>query len=868
MLLKDTEFTHLFSEMRQLIYRKGENLMQSQNKAGIAAIVIAAAGATAPIATVQAQGAAIIEEIIITSRRYEESVSDAPVAVNVLNQSFIENNRIDRQDDIFNYTPGATYESFSKLQPTASLRGLTAPTPGNPSSESSIQTVIDNVVVTKDFMKGTPLFDLARTEVLRGPQGTAFGRNASAGLLHFVTNRPDFDDTSGAINATIGSDERRELDGFFNLPLSDTTAVRFSFNHEQEDGQTEGFIFNEATQAIESIGGIDGEENTSLRLQLAFEPSDNFSANFKVEYSEDRDESPIRELCNPGPAVTGGAFGLNATPELSASLVDACDTPFEAFISESNDTVQQNPDTGLGLPDEVDFKLDRDILTVTAEFAWALDNGLNITSVTGFMDGDTDNLSDIVGTASDINWQAVTNDGDSFSTEIRIDNVGTDSSVRWLAGAYLLRDEETRTETLNFAQRDQRGGAFVPTTLFRGGTNETNSWSAFGELTFDVGDRTTLTYGARYLSDEKDYVARASGIGFSGQIAGIPGVGDVCGAIAGPPNPADDICPLLTFDDFPISDSWSASIYKLSLNHELSDTTNVYALYSEGFKSGAFQPDALNAEQASVVTEPEESINYEIGFKGESSSYRYALTFFDVTLDDVQTVNQVAIGDQGLFAGLISNVGRISTTGVEFDGAFALSESLTLSLGFAVQDTEIGGGTPDPSGLLDANTVDLDSGFVGAANGEDLIAEAVSFDGLRPGGAPEWTINVALDYAIQLKGGSTLDLRADFRGRDAVFFQTRDRFEIEQLTLNDGVTMVDVAGDSSDQLLRPTITDFGAQAKWTNADGNISITAWGKNLREDVDVTNFSPFIAAGINDFATGFRGKKELGLTVNYNF
>ena len=792
----------------------------------------------APVQNVHAQEAVatVLEEVVVTSRRYEESVNDAPVSVSVLSQGFLENNRIDRQDDIFNYTPGATYESFSKLQPTASLRGLTAPTPGNPSSESSIQTVIDSVVITKDFMKGTPLYDLARVEVLRGPQGTAFGRNASAGLLHFVTNRPDFDGTSGAVTATIGSDERYEVDGFYNAPLSETAAFRFSFNHEQEDGQTTGFIFNEATQEIENIGGIDGEENTALRFQLALQPNENFSANFKVEYSQDRDESPIRELCNPGPAITGPAFGLNASPELLATVDGACDTPFQAFISESNDTVQQFPDTGLGLPDEVDFKLDRDILNISAEFSWTLANGINITSVTGYLDGDTDNLSDIVGTASDINWQAVTNDGDSFSTEIRFDNAGTDSSVRWLAGAYYLTDEETRTETLNFAQRDQRGPPFVPTVLFRGGTNETDSWSIFGEVSFNLSDRATLTYGGRYLDDEKDYVSRAFGQGFFGQINGVPGTP----AGGAPVTCGGGVCPLLTFADFPISDSWDSYISKLSIDYEVSDSLNAYFLYSEGFKSGAFQPDALNADQASVITEPEESTNFEIGLKGEGSTYRYAITVFDITLDDVQTVNQVAIGNDGAFAGLISNVGEVSTTGIEFEGAVALANNLILNVGFAFQDSEIGGNTPDQSGLVDPAT-----------------GQVVSFDGLRPGGAPDWTFNVSLDYSIPLAGGSTIDLRADVRGRDDVFFQTRDRFVITNGVLQ-----------SSDQLLRPSITDFGAQAKWTNASENLSITLWGKNLAEDVDITNFSPFIAAGINDFATGFRGKREIGLTVNYNW
>lgn len=119
------------------------------------------------MAVAQGTGAAdgVLEEIVVTSRRYEERLQDAPVAVNVITAEFINNNRIERADDIMNYTPGATWESFSKVQPVASMRGIIAPTPGNSSSEASIQTVVDNVVITKDFMKSPPLFDLNRIEV-------------------------------------------------------------------------------------------------------------------------------------------------------------------------------------------------------------------------------------------------------------------------------------------------------------------------------------------------------------------------------------------------------------------------------------------------------------------------------------------------------------------------------------------------------------------------------------------------------------------------------------------------------------------------------------------------------------------------------
>ena len=789
----------------------------------------------------QEEQQATIEEIVVTSRRYEESITDAPVSVAVLSEDFLDERRIDRIDDIFSYTPGATYESFSKLQPTASIRGLVAPTPGNASSESSIQTVIDSVVVTKDFMKATPLFDLARVEVLRGPQGTAFGRNASAGLLHFVTNRPDTTETSGGVTATLGNRERFEVDAFYNTPISDRAALRVSFRHEQEDGQTEGFTIDEVTNEIENIGGIDGEQATAFRAQLAFDPTDSFSANLKFEYSEDRDESPIRELCNPGPGINN--FDILTTPNGVASITDACDSPFRAFISEEDD-----PDF-MGALDPVEFELNREIITLTAEFSWQLPNGLNLTSVTGYMEGDTENLSDIIGTAADINWQGVSNDGDSLSTELRIDNVGSASKFQWLAGVYLLTDEETRVETLNFAQRDARGGVFVPTVRETGGTGETDSWSIFAELSYDLTDQITLTYGGRFLNDDKDYITRAGGFGFSGQIAGLPGVGGnvldstgtpvpaVCQPFSPPPNPAIHVCPQITLDEVDQSESWSDYINKFSIDYAFADNLTAYFLYSEGFKSGAFQPDALNFDQASVITEPEESTNFEIGLKGQSSRYRYAITVFNIELDDVQAVNQVDLGN-GAFAGLISNIGNVETTGVELEGAFALTPNFTVSGSFAYIDSEIGGNTPDPEGLIDP------------ATGAPFV-----LDGERPGGAPDWTFNVAFDYLQILPGGSSVALRADVRGRDDVFFQNRRRFST-------------VDGSPSDALLRPTIIDIGAQITWTSPDEKFNVTAWGKNLLEDEDTTNFSPFIGGGINDFAIGFRGRTEYGLTASYGF
>ena len=166
------------------------------------------------------------------------------------------------------------------------------------------------------------------------------------------------------------------------------------------------------------------------------------------------------------------------------------------------------------------------------------------------------------------------------------------------------------------------------------------------------------------------------------------------------------------FSNHLVSDSWDDFISKLSWDYEVNDNTNIYLLYSEGFKSGTFQPDALNPAQADMVVLPETSTNYEFGVKGSGDRYQYSIAAFLMELDDVQTVNLVTAGAS--FLGLLSNIGTVETTGIEFEGTYLVNDNFLISGNFALIDAEMKN-TPDP---VDA-TIDI--------------------SGHRPPGAPEWT---------------------------------------------------------------------------------------------------------------------------------
>jgi len=195
----------------------------------------------------------------------------------------------------------------------------------------------------------------------------------------------------------------------------------------------------------------------------------------------------------------------------------------------------------------------------------------------------------------------------------------------------------------------------------------------------------------------------------------------------------------------------------------------------------------------------------------------------------VQTINLVPVGAG--FTGLISNVGRVESTGLEIEGTFLLGDNFLLSGNAAWIDAEMKD-TPDPTGAIDPDT-----------------GEVYSLNGHRPPGAPEWTYTLFGEYTANLGNGSSLMFRADVRSRSDVFNQTSNRFTDPPLRL------------------RPQVTNWGARITWTSSSQRLAISAWGKNLNEDVDIENFGP-PSPCCASFAAGFRGKRQYGVTGSFAF
>lgn len=766
-----------------------------------------------------------LEEIIVTSRRYEESITDAPLAVAVMNTEFLRENGVKNLHDILVLTPGADWDQFAKAQPGLTLRGIRGGAFGNASIEHAVSVVSDGVPITKAFMMTLPAYDQARVEVMRGPQGTTFGRNATLGLVHYISARPS-QESSAAIEVSAGERDLFGVNGHFNGALSDTVSGRIAFNYSDRPGPMDD----------ETSGDpLDYAINTSIRASLLIEPSDTFSAYLKFEYMDDEEFPTVRRGNDLGATWLTGSYD---------SYVNNVD-PWKVTLS---------PDPA-GNP----WIVEREMFNLTAELNWSLANDLSLTSITGYLDGDHYSNSDAFGTPYDIRDQLVWNDATEFSQEFRLDNHASGNQLRWLVGVSYLTDEEHRVE-LNEAE-PMRGNcnAVDPTgcprnsTLVTDGTNNTDAFGIFGEITYDISDSLTLAVGGRYSEDSRDLDMAVDGWGSAGGLGGIgldnPDPTRDCNAIqaATPGAPCGTEAMPVGYSGS-VSESWSDFSPKVSLSWAVNDNSNIYVLYSEGFKAGGFQQDARWRDALDLILDAEGATNLELGWKGSYESIVFAVTLFMQEQTDVHTGNLVAIGSSQ--SNLLVNAKGVENTGLELEGTWAATDNITLGGTIAKYDPKFLNGT-----IIN-----------GAQAADGTITGGEDVSGTMPSYNVDFAYYLFASYDWQLANGSSLRLRADVKHRDETWGQNGATNRAGRNLNDDGF-----------MYLKPSITKPGLRAEWTSADGEMSFSVWGRNLDDDPDPVNYGPPFGylylngpgpEPVRARASGLKGRRQIGATFRYNF
>lgn len=549
-----------------------------------------------------------IDEVVVTSLRRKSNMQKAPVAVTVIKPPLIREARIHGIEDVGTRVPGLTVASFSIGQPTIHVRGVGSNDDGA-ALDNSIVMFIDDVYVGRITAISMNFFDLEQIEIMRGPQGTLYGKNAIGGAINMTSKNPT-EQLSGTLEATVGNYNRRDLRGVISGPLvSDKILGRLAFHSRRRDGW----------QETDFLPGVkQNDENTwSTRGKLLFVLSDQLQVDINGDYSRDDLESTGRiPVVGRVPVRLLGPDGL---PTVQTAL------PTDIFKSLGGSVKKAiNSDRGF---------TDRTIWGLSSRVSRQGNYG-RFLSITAFRKTDFSWLEDSTGLPSSVTDQKVNSNVDEqhsqFSQEFRW--ISPDEArLKYVLGLYYLFEHTHRIENFIFpsgvATTDQN--------------NKTNSFAAFGEATYGVMDSVNITLGGRLTYENKKM--------------------DQQNIIRG-----DQV---ILLEEFTLRNegNWTDFSPNFSLSWQQSADIMWYASISRGYKSGGFQGAPATLDLARRIIDPESVWNYEVGYKSQwlDDRLRLNLVAFHSDYRDLQVVQFKTAGNFGVFQ--TSNAASASLEGLEME---------------------------------------------------------------------------------------------------------------------------------------------------------------------------------------------------------
>ena len=698
--------------------------------------------------SVHAQSA--LEEVIVLAQKREQSMMDVPIAVTALTGEQLQAAVV---NDIFDLRASIPALEVRAVDPPSqgtafAIRGL-GTSVFNMGFEPTVATFVDGVYRSRSgLLASTDLIDMERIEVLKGPQGTLFGKNTTGGAVTMYTNKPELGETSGYLRASYEEYNRTRLSGVLNLPLSDTAALRLAGGWAQGDG----WMDNKATG-----NEIHDLDRWNVKAQLLFMPNDDLSVRIIADYAELSEAccAPMRFVNDPRSGAVNGA----AAAEIGSTIIDPAD------IGDYNLALNTDP------------KLDAEDKGISAEINWTLASGLTLTSISAYRSYEDENYKDNDFTGVDVLYSNQDlPEVELFSQELRLagDSDFGFGPLSYTLGAYY--SEESIELNNEFIWGSQALTFFFPwhapmsRAYLSSFEQETDSFAVFAQGSWDVSDALSLTLGVRYSEDDKE-----------GSLVNDQPLALFMGM------PIPNVFPLGVVYDYDAEkedDEWT---WTASAQYDLSDETMVYASYTHGYKSGgismtrdaggtffAFTPvgPAGPFPPTDPTFDKETADSFEVGLKSTLMDGRMRLlaAAWYTEFEDLQV--QVLRPEDGAFA--VSNAEGAISQGIEFETNIAVTDALTLNASVQYLDATYDNGTGNLSG---ASVADLDN--------EDLAL------------ASDWTGTVGFNYDrpvgdnIAVFMDANLFFRSDARLSSEIQRYDTDQDGYELLTLRTGVRTLD-----------------------------------------------------------------------------
>jgi len=617
------------------------------------AIVSAATGCMQAHATeVKSFG---IEEIVVTAQKRAQSAQDVSIAINAFDAKTLKQLGVQTANDLGAYTPNLNVKnSTGNGNPIFTVRGLGVSTFAS-NSNPSVGMYIDEVYLMSNNMMGFSTFDIERVEVLKGPQGTLFGRNTTGGAVSFVTKKPNPEETEGELNITLGNYETTNVDGAINLPLSDTLAARFAFTSQKQD---KGFIHNRLTG--EDISGIDRQY---ARMSLLWEPTDSLTVNANLHAGRDTSTSGPWQAMGKrdpnDPTLVCDDYTQQNAAGAFANCVDVSgyrdpdgDDPFEGEFSGA-------------VPNEV--KSSGGVLNIS----WDINDQLNLTSVTGVENLTRNVTEDFDGGPNRVADNTYDNEMSSFQQELRL--AASNDRVDWMVGAFYSTDDNDTTDHFGYADR------FL-TDLLVAFDQSTDTMALFANTQWHLSDKIDVIAGVRWTKEETTWDGSTRAV----NVVSPTGFANILGDTT---NAEGDIVEIYGHGEAVRDETINATeaTYKLGIDYHFNEDVLLYANVSRGFKSGGFDGVwALDAD-GTLPFDSEEVIAIEAGAKSTllDGLMQLNAAVFSYDYTDMQVFGTDL---QGRFR--VSNAGDADVRGLELDVWYRPIEGLDIKTTFGYNDNE------------------------------------------------------------------------------------------------------------------------------------------------------------------------------------
>lgn len=558
-----------------------------------------------------------LEEVVVTAQRRSENLQETPIAVTALSSEALASRNVITTQDLMRVTPGLQVSTQtagdSGGSATFFLRGLGQQRSGN-GSEPAVGIYIDDFYFPSLQGSAFSILDIQQVEVLRGPQGTLFGRNTIGGAVRYTTRKPD-SDFAGYVTATVGNFGRADVTGVLNVPIGEQLAARLTVGRLD----TEGFV-------KPSNGGDDaGGARTDLgRLQVSWNPSDALSVELGAQYTkQDLDgfawtqPGPIR----PRPGTL--PFVWNTIPPLGGA------NPYDNRVASACDYCQ--PTTT-----RREFS-ESEVSSANATIAWDIASALTLKSLTGWFEIDSNSYSDIDGSPLRVFDQSAVATERALSQEFQLSGSSFEDRLKWLAGVYYYEND---SDAAKAGAGNVVLGSFAPTTHL---PRTTKTQALFVDATYALTDKLSMLAGIRRSKDEKDVTA------FNGA------TGVRTDAETG---------------------SWSSTTPRLGLQYQWTDEIMTYVTASDGFRGGGFNYDGNSGQFFEF--QPEDQRSYEAGARMDLLDRRLRLnpTVFYAKWQDIQ-VQSVVPTAYGVFI-VLDNAAEAHIYGVELEAEAAVTDALRV----------------------------------------------------------------------------------------------------------------------------------------------------------------------------------------------